>query len=812
MSDYLAAKLGDPLEHSSLLGDLCCGLTKGIIYAAIYYGARLAVGVAVGVFVGTGGLAAPIIALVAVAVASFVVGDNITAIGDFVSDLVDSIFGKAQDGKINTGSSNVHIKNKPAARAAGKIDVEILKAEKAADSAEEKIPESNSALDIAANILLASCVLTPIGINIYSTAITTNLLLDQLNSDNPAAPLPPPENDKQQELELEQQANTSEEQKSFIEEVVDDFMAPTVAQAHEAAQPALLDTITCEKWHYFSSEKLFLAEGSKSVLINGQPACRNGDRSTCEAKIAHTQDKMQVKIGGKSVTVRDIKSGRNPFATLTGELIGSLGPKAFKKLSTAGWRAMMRYVRRETACMLSEETIITTLSHAAKRVAPMLYPVIAIITRSNHPVHFATGAKLLSGKEEQDFILNGRIPLIWQRLYNSRNPAVGLLGRGWRLPFEVTLRIVSTSDSQHANTLIYTDQSGRELGLGIVGLGQTVFYPDEGIRLYRSTMNIFMIETIDGEYQLFEANPLKPGWLRLAKTLDRHQNSLSYHYNVKGQLTHIDDDMQQLCVRLSYLSDNPQRLHAVYQQSSDDKAKERQLIRYNYDQQYQLISVTDGDDYVTRRFGYDPTNHLMNFHQYTAGLTAHYRWQRHPGEDEYGEPCWRVAESWVMDESGERQEVNYFEYDLAKRELILHQQGLGTSYRRWDKLGQITDFTDVEGNHYTLSWNKQSNLTKFIDPQGGEYHFHYDDMGNLELAVNPLGEVSSIKWDKAFFVPLIESEPNGACWRYRYNKYGDLITVTDPNNQQTHYVYNELGDQIEVIDALGNHYHYRYNQ
>lgn len=119
-----------------------------------------------------------------------------------------------------------------------------------------------------------------------------------------------------------------------------------------------------------------------------------------------------------------------------------------------------------------------------------------------------------------------------------------------------------------------------------------------------------------------KSTPFKRGLVTISKNLDRHQNSLSYHYNVKGQLTHIDDDMQQLCIRLSYLSDNPQRLHAVYQQSSDDKAKERQLIRYDYDQQYQLISVIDGDDYVTRRFGYDPTNHLMNFHQYTAGIAT----------------------------------------------------------------------------------------------------------------------------------------------------------------------------------------------
>lgn len=53
-----------------------------------------------------------------------------------------------------------------------------------------------------------------------------------------------------------------------------------------------------------------------------------------------------------------------------------------------------------------------------------------------NPVHAATGAKVLSGEEDCDFELPARFPLIWQRIYNSRNPHEGLFGRGWRTAFE----------------------------------------------------------------------------------------------------------------------------------------------------------------------------------------------------------------------------------------------------------------------------------------------------------------------------------------------------------------------------------------
>ncbi|WP_163497315.1 hypothetical protein, partial [Escherichia coli] len=91
-----------------------------------------------------------------------------------------------------------------------------------------------------------------------------------------------------------------------------------------------------------ASEPYFLAEGSKRVQINSQPACRNGDRSTCEAKIDDNQEKGIVRIGGNSVVVRDIMSGRNPFAEMFGEILGGLFVGGLRTLMRKGGMAAIK--------------------------------------------------------------------------------------------------------------------------------------------------------------------------------------------------------------------------------------------------------------------------------------------------------------------------------------------------------------------------------------------------------------------------------------------------------------------------------------
>lgn len=93
-----AARVGDPIEHSSALGGLLAGLAIGA-------GAVL-VGIAV---IGTGGVGA--VALVAMVGAGAATG---AGIGQLIGSLS---FADRQTGQIRSGSGNVHINGRPAARA-----------------------------------------------------------------------------------------------------------------------------------------------------------------------------------------------------------------------------------------------------------------------------------------------------------------------------------------------------------------------------------------------------------------------------------------------------------------------------------------------------------------------------------------------------------------------------------------------------------------------------------------------------------------------------------------------------------------------
>ncbi len=93
-----AARLDDPIEHSSALGGLLAGLAIGA-------GAVL-IGIAV---IGTGGLGA--VALAAIVGAGAATG---AGIGQLIGSLS---FACSETGQIRSGSSNVYINGKPAARA-----------------------------------------------------------------------------------------------------------------------------------------------------------------------------------------------------------------------------------------------------------------------------------------------------------------------------------------------------------------------------------------------------------------------------------------------------------------------------------------------------------------------------------------------------------------------------------------------------------------------------------------------------------------------------------------------------------------------
>ncbi|NUF77513.1 hypothetical protein GY065_00910, partial [Snodgrassella sp. ESL0323] len=356
---YWAAREGDVLLHTSLLADIvstavemccyavigaaCIAVTAGAI--ALLGGATIAAAAAAGAAAVTGG------AGVAVCLAGEIVSAAVTyKLGDYISEFADwvaSFLPPSEDGRIKTGSHNTRTNSKHSARAAG-----IVK--KAQNT--QAPQQSEGFINIAGNILQS------------------------------------------------------------VEQAASEFIRPTVASPDPSTTaPRNKDQIICKKHpksvpgpvansddevELGTGTAEYLAEGSKKVYINSQPAVRSNDRSTCEAKVTEDCEKSEkvsnnVRIGGESVVVREIKSGKHLIAQIATIATLVLAPGKF------GGKIL-----KFSHCVLQAIAINIGVAQAFKAF-------------EGKPVHLPTGAKLLFGPEELDFSLPAHLPFEWQRFYSS---------------------------------------------------------------------------------------------------------------------------------------------------------------------------------------------------------------------------------------------------------------------------------------------------------------------------------------------------------------------------------------------------------
>ncbi|ORF05825.1 hypothetical protein BGI03_00080, partial [Snodgrassella alvi] len=399
---YWGARKGDVLLHTSLLADLVEAAVEIACYAAITAAASLAVFGTV----ATGGLASFALGVVVGVGMGLTGGDNLIS---GLAEAVSSIFPLSEDGEIKTGSHNTRINKQPAARAAGiiKQTAETAETAETANNAEPQQPENF--LDIAGNLL------------------------------------------------------------NEIGKTVKEMVSPTVASPDPRAVPQEDDKISCKK-HPSSFSDIgipnsplelgisvttaaigsitgaaeYLAEGSKKVYINSQPAVRSNDRSTCEAKVTEDCDggkkvSNNVRIGGESVVVREIRSGKHPISLMISVAMAAIRPG---KICTKIFCFATDFIIGAGSSMIT-----ATLVNAIK---------------TRYPIHIPTGAKILDGREEFDFSLPAHLPFEWQRFYNSVDTRThNMFGAGWSVGYEIEMEIDPQPDGSCA--AVYTDEQGRQL-------------------------------------------------------------------------------------------------------------------------------------------------------------------------------------------------------------------------------------------------------------------------------------------------------------------------------------------------------------
>ncbi|UHG98409.1 RHS repeat-associated core domain-containing protein [Pseudomonas sp. 7-41] len=691
-----AAREGDALLHSSMLADVLGGVLEIAANVAVTALATAAVVAAAGVTVATGGLGCVVLGAVVGAVVG--VGMSKTGADKGLSRLCEyfanALFPPVIDAFISSGSPNVFINGKPAARAAGKISDVI-----AAPGGEP------SYLDIA---------------------------------------------------------------EGFFSQL----WRPTVASPVAGAAPCPGDKVDCHK--HAPMPEQYMAEGSSRVFINGQPAVRSGDRSTCEAKVGTVQISPNVIIGGAPVVVREIRSGKTPGVGLAVTALLTLRGGGAKFFSTL-------------PCMVVGGLVSWGSSQVSNAIT-------SAVVGSPNPVHSATGAKVLDGEDDLDFALPGLLPIEWQRYYSSRDERRdGLFGAGWSVIYEVFVEMGGLPEG--GERLVYTDEQARQIDMGVIPLGGAVFSAGEGLSVRRHADGQLLIESVDGLYRLFEPTPGNPSHLRLSQLGDRNDNRILLDYDAQGRLSQLRDSFNDVRIELGYKLGRVEQIERLF----PDQSREV-LASYHYDAAGDLAEVRDAAGHVQRRFAYDSGQRMVE-HQRPAGLRCYYQWACVEDAE------WRVVRHWT-DEGDDYQ----FDYDLHAGTTRITDGLQRVSTRRWNAQYQITEYTDNLGQTWQFDWNDERQLLGATDPQGGQWTFGYDESGNLCETQDPLGRIESTVWLEHWSLPLVETDAAGQVWQYRYDPRGNCVSEIDPLGQTTRYRYDRFGQAVEIIDATGKSQTLRWNE
>lgn len=215
---------------------------------------------------------------------------------------------------------------------------------------------------------------------------------------------------------------------------------------------------------------------------------------------------------------------------------------------------------------------------------------------------------------------------------------------------------------------------------------------------------------------------------------------------------------------------------------------------YAYDVNGDLISHTDQLNNVTR-FSY---NHRHDLLQITDPLN------RQAVRNEYDASGRMIAQ---IDAAGKRIE---YTHDINTRQELLRDRLGNTTLFEYDTAGNITAKTDALGNRSTFTYDTVGNQLTSRDPLGNTTSFTYNAARLVLTRTDPLGNVSRFTYDAAGRV-LTSIDPLGNTVTNTYDARGNLLTTTDATGGVQRFTYDAAGNRLSAQDARGNTTNFSYS-
>lgn len=300
---------------------------------------------------------------------------------------------------------------------------------------------------------------------------------------------------------------------------------------------------------------------------------------------------------------------------------------------------------------------------------------------------------------------------------------------------------------------------------------------------------------------------------RLTRHVDGNGHGFDYAYDARGNLVGVTDPLGRSIARTFLDREDADRILSVPSSATnrrgisiglgydapgrlEDVSLPMGSIRYTYDVEGNLVSVTDPRN-VTTRYAWDLGNRsLQTSRPSDAGPV---RWTYR--YDAVGR---------LLDAIDPRGGTTTYEYDAMDR-LVRKTDALGgeTGFE-YNADGSLVNETDALGRKREVRHNLLSRVEGETDAAGGVKSYEYDAAGNIIRSVDAAGRETQYEYDLLDRLTR-KVDAAGNAESYAYDAVGNRVSVTDALGFTTTYAYDELDRLVRVTDPLGRSERYEYD-
>ena len=554
--------------------------------------------------------------------------------------------------------------------------------------------------------------------------------------------------------------------------------------------------------------------GSLTVLADGMPFSGGGahlhlDCNDVGIPSVHKVPGMFLPTGvinpippARQILTSPVPVPLNPMAALARKCTGAFG-RFYKKKT------------RKLADRLHSKVNRTIKSESLKN---MLHKAICTVT--GHPVDVASGTFFT---DEEDFWLDGPVPLSWERTWYSRSDYRGPLGNGWHHAYDMGV----VADTEEG-TLTLRMSDGIPVAFPLPTAEEPSFILSERKEARLEQDGGYCVwDMAEDLYYRFTRKEYDSVRL-LESVTDCNGLGIRFDYTKEGLLRSITDSAGR---RLRVEHDTRSgRILEICGPHPEDPEEEITLASYEYDADGNMtLQRNAAGDVMT----YEYAGRLIVKETWRNGLAWYFEYDG----TGVGSRCvhtwgdggiydhrltFREGVTEVLDSHGELTVYHHrgglvwkkvdanggehlWRYDDSRR-LLAQTDPLGNStLYRYDRWGNCTDSSDPCGGSVSAVYPAKGNLrnrpVSVTTPDGGTWEFGYDRSGNLVSRTNPEGAVTRMTYRNGAVASV--KDPYGVVTRLAYDRFHNLTEASDSRGNTSLYGYDLLGRCVSVTNPKG---------